>query len=415
MDDYWRSPRGWAHRYRDRLSRLMMVVIQQEPTAKNLRGKRTAADFRRAVREQLPPGSYRPRAKLAVDLCFVTSDPRPPLIEQLAKHYLDQLGRGLPPSEPLLYPDDENIKMLHVTSFHSQDAHGRIVVWCRTRADAVNELRDAANLRKFLDDKGAVDETEDHLTSDDYLDMPHIFSRSPENNNPTSLLADMRAFEAWYADWEHDKLKRNVLKQNDLALEWLLQAYGSALITGSDPDEVRLARLRSASEVPRLEPRDVRPGAADQARDTLRRTLIQVPLPPLPDRGGSERFREQLDEAFHKFLAQWQSLIPFATPLAITILLVQPEGRSERDNVTRDLDNVALQVLGLVRKHLTQDRATRRDLIASYQVIELARSERDGPSGLLTVILGAGHSGAQSMWRRAQAWIDQNVDSNVRL
>ncbi|MEO6504324.1 MAG: hypothetical protein ABIQ09_20750 [Jatrophihabitantaceae bacterium] len=395
-----------------------MAVIDQEPTAtKTSVGKAIATAFRAAVREQLPPRSYRPRANLALDLCFTTTKPQSPQIENLAKHYLDQLKELTPGTAALLYHDDRQIKMLHVTRYHrpaaSQDAHGQVALWCRPRTDAVNDLRDAADLRYFLNDNGGIDGDEHVYSPDDYWDEPEIFVQPPENGASTPVASERQELEEWYLAWRRSEWQRTVLRRNDASVEWLLQAYGASLITGSDPAEIRLNRLSLANAPWTLGPSDVRPGATDRAREALRTTLIQIPLPPLPDHGHSKQFKRQLDKAFQKFVGYWRGLIPITTPLAITILVVQPQSRSERDNVTHDLDNVARQVLPHVRTHLTQQ-LNHGDLITRYQVVELARAKQNDFSGLLTVVLGDGDLGSESSWMRSHHWIGRNLDRQRR-
>lgn len=111
------------------------------------------------------PNWPRPRARLAVDLNFTTSKKEPPNLENLAKHYLDQLGETHDRREAgHLYRDDRQVQLLHVSAHHGWDPHEPrftpgIFVRARTTSEAAAEMSEAGQLLR-PDDRYDADDLE---------------------------------------------------------------------------------------------------------------------------------------------------------------------------------------------------------------------------------------------------------------
>jgi hypothetical protein len=151
---YWRSRAGLEHRYRDRRRRIGYIILDQEPTAKGKHTDEQSADFRDSARQQLISLAQhaRPRAPFAIDIDFRTTRPQPPKIEKLTKFYLDLLATSdVPPTDPLIYRDDRQVRMLFVRSSpwtygRSDPTSGRVHITAQPRADALCTLELARDL-----------------------------------------------------------------------------------------------------------------------------------------------------------------------------------------------------------------------------------------------------------------------------
>jgi hypothetical protein len=124
---------------------------------------------------------------------------------------------------------------------------------------------------------------------------------------------------------------------------------------------------------------------------------ITLPLPGLPRTGGEGRgFAADVRRAVEEIAARRPIFGPLCVPLKVILLVVAPwQGK--------DLDNLALVVLPAVQQVL--DPPT----IASYEVIELARTPGDPPEGHLRLALGDGLIPC-STWERATDYVERHIE-----
>lgn len=354
-----------------------------------------------------------PKAPLAVDFGFVTTKKQPAGIAVYPKHYQDLLEpRGRPDdAPPFLYRDDRQIKMLFVRCWHAfaeQDSP-HITLSCQPRRHAVADLEAAYRLG-YLDQPSFDDDTGD---VDDFLPA------TASSSELTPAWADYLAHEATRSRQEE------LLRRNDRTLTRLLVSHAASLVANRpDPFLRKLTRLGVSAESLL--------GAAVSAIDgrKLLDMLIQVRLPSLPVApGDGDLFVAAVRHACDEFVHRHPFLRPLVVPLRITLLVVPP-------SQGKDLDNIVLAVMAAVNDafvpHLEpwlltplpveneeharwRDEALRRlrstvDVgVSSYQVLELARTESDGPEGTLTLVLGHGEN-MSSIWDSAAHYVDDALE-----
>lgn len=428
-DSYWATGQGEGHRRRARDRETLYSTVEQEPQRKRRRNS-AAADgaFRQAVRADLVRSDLRgwPRAALALDFSFVTSRRQPAGIEAYPKHYQDLLEpRGRSDDEPpFLYRNDRQIKMLFVRCWHmhGRDAQPYIGLTCRPRRHAVSDLEAAWRLNV-----GGEDDDRFLAGVDDYDDALETAARAQELLEISST--HDRAFAEWNASYTAFDARRvgqeTTLRANDRHLAHLLMSRASSILLNKpDPSWRALTRLGLPDDDPVLDLF----GPSSGGRGLLD-LLIQVPLPALPsEKGQSAAFRDGIAAACEQYVKANPIFDGMAVPLRLTLLVVPPaQGK--------DLDNIVLDVMKAVNAHfrphqepwllspsypesddrqewraeaLKRLRQTVETGVASYQIIELARTEQDSEDGALTMILGHGDN-MTSTWEEAGDYVDSQL------
>lgn len=356
------------------------------------------------------------RARVAVELQLRTSHRQPPNLENLAKHYLDQLGESHDEGEGgHIYRDDRQVQLLHVSAHHAWDQAGprfppTIFVTACTAADAAADMAEAAQLPE-RDDRYDIDDMEWDEIDQQLRDAEEVSkSTSPE----LSRAAPLMRFAALH------RAQDALLRANDRWIERLVWDAASSLIVGRASRTIRVSRSRDSL-------RPVREGS-----DLLTRKILlggdpaSVELPSLPTvPGGSDSFRRGVKEAVRAYVDRHRMLFPLVVPIRVTLFVVQPEQ-------PRDLDNILLDVLPAVDQYMKPPREpwltsavrsagqipdddpftewTRAGLrrlrsigehgVWSCQVVELKRIADDPPEGILGMITGHGEN-VRSLWSEA--------------
>jgi hypothetical protein len=406
---YWDSIQGQRHRFWGRRDREVHIDVRREPRQKR-RGDDEVAFRREAkarrVSKREPP--WWPRAPVALDITFQTSRKQPPGIQRLTKHYLDLLGAtSAPPEEPgpVVYVDDKQVKLLHVSCFRGTDSKqsvdAGISVLARPRSGVVEEFEQLGDLR-WLD----PDFEEDH---DDHWSSL-LASRG---GNAWELAELERSFADSSPPFEAFRLRQlqeDLLLQADRIVGTALLFNARRLLVGGVPRRERellgLGDVRLAEQLNNI-------AAWNSLRNRLSASF-QVRIPPLPvRRGDSATFKAASRESCRRFLRRFSVLTPLLVPLRACILVVPPDRELAGAAFTKDLDNIALTLIGVVEEEfgLVADpqRATHPHGLSSFQVIELARTETDPPEGWVALVPGLGWN-SMSYWHEAAHLNDQILE-----
>lgn len=416
---WWTSEPGRRHGRRRRARRALIARVDQEPVRKGRRAAASSSDFRTAMRSEIASHREWPkrRARVAVDLDLTTSQKQPPNLENLAKHYLDQLGETHDSGEGgHIYADDRQVQLLHVSAHHAWDPDGSpfppgISVTARTASDAAADMGDAGQLPK-CDDRYDIDDLEWDQISEQ-LDDADALSRSRS--------AELRGAAPLVRFTAIRNAQESLLRANDRWVQRLLWDGAPSLITGGEGDkdsggsevDEALRRFRESHD---LGTRKILLGG-DPASVAL------PSLPTAPGQGAS--FRRGVGETVRSYVDTRRLLFPLLVPVRLTLFVVQPDQ-------PRDLDNILLEVLPAVDQIMKPPREpwltsavrsldqipeedpfaewTRRGLrrlrsigehgVWSCQVVELKRIADDPAEGILGMILGHGEN-MRSLWSEA--------------
>lgn len=420
---YWQSTDGERHRRNHRRLQAVLAQVEQEPERKGKRGARTGPAFREAMREAVTgrDGWPRPLARLALDLHFTTARKQPPNLQNLAKHYLDQLSATHDKGEAgHLYADDRQVQLLHVGADHGWDLDAPrfqpgIFVAARTASDAVADMAAAARLPEPDDgydiDDIRLNELREELQSAERL----------QNASEPALRRAAPQIRAMALRSAQDVL----LRANDRWLEHIFWGAARRLVLGRGRRDPRVPpHLAEQLE------------AAEAANDERARQVVlgqdanSIVLPSLPGvPGHGDRFRSAVRGAVRGYVDRNRLLFPLLVPTRLSLFVVQPEQ-------PRDLDNILLDVLPIVdeimkppqepwlmsaveaaddetgpmaewkRRRLRRLRSVIEQGVWSCQVVELARNDTDPPEGVLAAILGHGEN-MRSLWEEAANHLDK--------
>src|SRR5262249_26168996 len=121
IDHFQHAPEDfWIRQRHARQRRTLRMWIDAEPERKGRRGKLSAPAFQQQVMDWMERCRRYPfTGDIALDLQLASTRRNPPIIHQVAKHYLDVLGRAVPEARRpgrrrVLYGDDRQIKFLYV-------------------------------------------------------------------------------------------------------------------------------------------------------------------------------------------------------------------------------------------------------------------------------------------------------------
>jgi hypothetical protein len=441
---YWNTRRAQERAFWLRDLGTARAIIPHEPRRKGSRGQQEAASFQSDARAQLQIWSSwpRPRAALAVDLMFHTTERQPPKLWHLPKHYLDLLGESDPSTgvAPLLYRDDRQVKMLYASVDHGWNAsapkEGAILIDARTRTNALHVM-DLADQLAQREGSPPLGRRED-LPYDPYGEE---WGLAEEDLRTASALERRGDVESQYiAEVMRHRVRLHrqagLLDSND---EWLTRVFlGNArrLVTGNDGrDRANQEAATRLGFEPVITPED----QITFARHLLT-GLYPIELPPLPNvHGEGSAFRKRVDQICDQYVVAHPGLFPLVVPLQVTVLVVPPD-RHHRNSA--DLDNILIKILAAVDEHmkppispwflgplppeglLIDDQSARtfqqqgrdrarslgRTSLWAYQIIELARTRQDAAAGQVLLILGHGMN-RDSLWSRAFRYVEHWFDA----
>ncbi|MDG4838370.1 hypothetical protein O7631_17765 [Micromonospora sp. WMMD967] len=356
----------------------------------------------------------------------------------MAKWALDVLEQPGPTaalsadSRPLLYRNDRQVKLLHVSLDQAWPGEGhppgpegaKTIIYAQPLRDAVEDLRVSRELssvgQPYGRDWGVLGEDEE----DDYPRIHLGAEWDTEIPRPTGDPARDR-FSASLLAW-------NTYQNLELTQRRLLNAM-DRLVDGaisSAPHQISESGIRAGGGVRRWpELIDMVEQHETQRWQDLLSFPLTLPLPGLPKSSADRRtFRDALYESMEALRGRWPVLQNLVVPIKVTMLVVPPpQGK--------DLDNLALDVLPAVHEvlrphvepwHFTpglldegdsadtqmkreRDQAFKRlkslntQSVTAYQVIELKRRPEHPPQGLLRLTLGLGDGydhRTQSLWQR---------------
>jgi hypothetical protein len=406
VDGYWDSWDGTWRRWRTRHTRTVRLSIPGEPIKKgDRRARQREAEIREHVAHELRMFKRSTlTGPVALSLHLDPTRNEPPDLPKLAKFLLDVLGtrKAAKGSEPSLYRDDSQVKMLHV-SWHPTDndaSSASTRVLARPLRDVIEDLRLAheidlaANDLDIRDDPFASEAVYEEDWSDD-ADLDFL---------PAELRESLRRFNRTHRQrflLQHT----GVLLRRNLAAapEWIADA--------------RPRRPRNDFGSPRLREiwADLDEGN-DKAWTALISQPLTIPMPSLPVRSGEDDFfRTDLDAQLAEFSGRWPIMVPLEEPLNVTILVVPPvysrkitaSGRRPE----KDLDNLALAVMPPLRRVFGPPTPSKL-AITSYQVIQLARKPSDPPAGYLRVVLGT-EIRFRSDWDWIADYVDEHADEEL--
>ncbi len=374
---------------------------------------------------------------VALELRFVSTRPTPPAIHRMAKWALDVLEQPGPTTalsadrRPLLYRNDRQVKLLHVSLDQAWPGHGhppgpegpKAIIHGQPLRDVVEDLRVSHELsrvrhphRRDWDVFGEDDE-------DDYPRVDPLEEWDTEVPRPTGDPAHDR-FNASLLAWSTYQNTEVSQKRLLIAMDRLVDgAISSAPYQVSESGTRDGGGHRNRPELVHLIERH----ETQQWQDLLSFPMM-LPLPGLPENSADRRtFRDALYASMEDFRSRWPVLQNLVVPIKVTMLVVPPQQG-------KDLDNLALDVLPAVHEvlrphiepwHFTpglldedpattqmkreRDQALKRlkslnaQSVTAYQVVELKRRPEHPPQGLLRLTLGLGDGydhRTQSLWQR---------------
>lgn len=430
MSSVWDLPEDfWALQRQYRRARTMRLLVQGEPRRKGRLGRQFAASIQQQIIEQMQAYRRYPfTGPVALDLHAVAARRNPPGIHQVAKYLLDVLGTAdpniaRPRRRSVLFRDDRQVKYLYVALDQAWDGHrsmveggdGATYLIARAGRDVVADFKDANRVRR--DDFDAdEDESSPFWCPDLPDDDPDWFEPVGTATAESSALGAY--LEEWYRFYSLARMQESLLARNDAILISALSGYLDDPLW--PPKGSRRAPTLPGDLVDRMDKTE------EMTRNLLLANPLAVPLPPLPQTNGtSSDFTSNVRERLQTFRAGWHLLRPLVVPVKATFLVVPPaQGK--------DLDNIALTLLPIVHDvfkphiepHLRfparpdgddqpeRDRALARlrslnaNSVNAYQVIELPRSDRDPPEGILRLALG-GVLARKSWWDHIADYVDE--------
>jgi hypothetical protein len=424
----WRFPDDfWVIQRQARRRQNIVGKIEGEPASKGKRGTAVAAQYQRQVMDVMKLHSRHPlTGPVALDLYFRSRRRNPPTIQRAAKYFLDLLGTTLseniePRRRSVLYRDDRQVRFLYVNQsqgwpwehdMHSANA-GSTFLFASPARHVEADLCAAYDLYKEEDD-GWVEWPSD---LDSAGKSPFAIPDMPSGPEFDWLDGSPPADATPERRWMYEQVRFNsieTLQDVHLARTDAVLAYAVAGY---------LAHRR------RREPyRDLFASTFTYHSHLLLSDPISLSLPGLPRRSGQgDAFQQAVRERFETFKASEPLLETLLTTIKLTFLVIPPEQG-------KDLDNIALEVLPIahdvlkphivpfvrapriagepddqwwaeIRKRLQSVNA---QSVTSYQVIELPRSPRDPPEGVLRVALG--RESNKSWWAAAGYYLDALIE-----
>ncbi|MFX0573091.1 hypothetical protein [Nocardia nepalensis] len=356
MDDgsYWKSEAGLRQKDLRRFVSALRLGIIKEPRSKSAKGKAASRELRELLLEGAATwhrldGDYgarwpRPRADLALDIAFRTTNPNSPRIDKLCKYLLDELGGMKGP--PIVYNDDRQVKMLFAHR-HTADDQPLISVTAQT----VAQVRAGICRMHDFGTRWGVE----------------------------------------YANWELDR-------HGDLDIDDDYEpGWWSAITTDPDTiaeftlrDEVRQRmryQMTNLAATDQFSSQVVLAYAVEQRRDrwawqttgdalhTLLDYGLAVGLGPLPQAAGqSANFVESTTSALADLVARRRWMTPLLPSVGLTLFYLETD-------TGKDLDNLFLDVLPIVLNVLRPPAVA----LAEFSPIDALRAWRDADQqGVLT-------------------------------
>lgn len=320
---FWDSEDGQRHKDFRRNISVIRLSADVEPPTKNPR-KRAASQNLQALllKDALLwhglDGEFgarwpRLRAPLAVDLTFSSTERNPPGIHTLSKAALDLLGGS--PSEAVLFKDDRQIKMLFARAFRDSK-RPTVSVEAQTLAQTLAGVRRA--------------------TTHEYPWRP-----AKANYDIAHRRIEADRFDEDMADWYKDDVSAFGQEQYlRLTFEDRLKVQ-SALLAFTDHVAANVVTAY-ASERERAQ---YRLSGTAHALGSLLQSGYAFNLGPLPSRGQSKEFKRRVTAHLQAAATTNPRLFPLLSAVGVTLFYVESK-------VGKDLDNIFLDVLPIVFKHL---------------------------------------------------------------
>ncbi|MCS7484574.1 hypothetical protein ACFFQW_46205 [Umezawaea endophytica] len=401
-NSFWDGPEGQEIRWRRRWLRVRRLHLDGEPEQKGQRGGRyRTAAAQRGLVDQLAAFSHgHLTGPVVLDVQFYSGRTQPPGPHKLAKHLLDVLGAvradtRLPGRRHVLYRDDRQVKLLHVTLWTSPPGQSdpstpHTAITARPLRDVVADL-DLVRTVDEWDNRYGDHDDDSPLTIPPIPDLDHEQTFDPSFAAGLEQAEDRRRLNTTLAALDHGRLQQALLSRTDALLSRML-SNSSDWISGARP------RLRPYSDHPGLNQAyaELDRTIAD-SRELLLSGPITLPLPQLPQvRGQGAEFAAAVHRAIEEITSRQPVFAPLCVPLKVILLVIPPDQG-------KDLDNLALQVLPVVEQVL------RPPSINSYEVIELTRTPVDPPAGLMRLGLGDGHD-PRSTWKQVTDYVERRME-----
>lgn len=378
--------------------------------------------FQRELLEQLHD---RPafRGPVIADFMFSSSMPNPPHLHTLPKNYLDLLGApvaGLATGRKrLVFHDDRQVKVLSVSYYLQAGERGSTI------------CAELGLLSQFRADLDLIE----RIQRDDFKEeerssrFSYRADRFRDEREDTSERLDeaLRRLRENEADKEH---WRRVLSESayQAMIEMDRRMAQEAFLTHNE-SLVREAvlqilqhnrKLRKAAPFTltfggkriRFDPTSMQKSIRDMPRSLLLMEPVSIDLTHAPTHSGDGgRFVEDMRAAMNDFRETYPWLFPLQIPLAVIIMVVPPRNGVDLDNLARkivplvhDLWSPPRSLIGLTDPATVRDERLRslfraqieaekrfpKVSLARYEAIELPRTDKDPPSGLVRIALGNG-------------------------
>lgn len=308
-DGFWHSPEGRDYRRMWREITTARGVVATRPRAKRSGGavqervliEAAAKEFERAYSGG---GWPRQRADVALDVWAVgTKDTPQP--QNFAKRLLDQLG-SVDGRAPIVYRDDRQVTMLYVR---------------------VDEIASATPEIHFAAQRSSVIRSEIRRGPDDDVHREHFLAREHE------LDGKLETAREWIANWCGDTsdLGKRFYAMGERGERFYLQA--NLLHT---TDYIAQSLVHDYTSVSPKYPEQFLSLVADSL-DQLASMPYAFNLGTLPSSGGSEVFKQSVDDTVRARIEQYPFLYPPQMPVGVTSFYVPGPDGKDLDNIFREL------------------------------------------------------------------------------
>ncbi|MGY1959614.1 hypothetical protein [Nocardia gipuzkoensis] len=320
---YWTTEAGLRHKDFSRSISTLRLWLAQEPKSKQAKGKAAARESRDLMLQDATTwhrmnGKYggrwpRPRAHIALDIYFWTTNPNSPRIDKLCKRLLDELGGAT--GAPIVYHDDRQVKMLFARCDRST-REPRIAVDAQTATQVRAGLRRAYDLDARWTIEYANDRMSLSVDPNEDIDEDLWWSYAPDVETTRDNALRNRV--------------RRLLSYQAAKLEVTDQYSSSVVLHYADERYRKSVGFRAT---------------ADDLHDLLRYGLA-INLGPLPTRSGqSAEFLARATGMLTALVEREQWMFPLLTPVGVTLYYLETVGGKDLDNIFLTLLPVVLQTV----------------------------------------------------------------------
>jgi hypothetical protein len=394
------SPRGQMHAYRARARRAFTFWWDGELETKTSKSAKASIGFQKKLFERMQGfGRHAMTGRVVMELEFWTSVRNTGAVHSLAKHYLDLLVTPLPeariPRKRLLLKDDSQIEFL-ICIYDVRSESNGLRVRVQRIADFFQDLELYSDIMHG-NLEGPDEDWREKLPKDDFEDV-----RDPVDDFRI-FRNSKKAYEARYGRESYKKVE--LIYKRDAQL---------SMLRGKTPRLEQFASLFGPRYHPFREQRKI--AEVLEATSGMVRSLYESPVmsidfgPRALEKGGSEKFRENIQKALLSARDRNPMLYPLLAPCGVTIFYLPPANAQsiDLDNLVRKF--IIPQVHDILkppttpRDFLTEINAgetmdkTLRGLLAGwehapkfhiayYQVISLSRTSKDPPKGNVRLLV----------------------------